>query len=556
MKKELKLNRTLKQYLILFIAVFIVGIYFVVLHTNPHLFGMEKSEVLTHIGIGLVVSVIIGIGVFFLWDDIKRNEKEEDYENLINRIHEQFGGLKEIELSDAYERAKSHINNSKEIRIIGVPDTNKSVIMEYLNATKEHLKKNKKVKYQRICQLEFNKDIEDHLGDILNTNDPFRKNLNSEVLLIDDFTSAYTYLIVDNKFLLLTLSMDGNNEAHRFYCEIESIVKYFVDHFNNVWQKEINIYNHSITTLQDLTKQIDRRQKLNSYIDEIRTSINKLDITQENMTLYAFDVLERSKERICSISNNDIALEHVVKKWNLLNTFSFFMDKLKEGDSYSTISFPEFWEDIESDEKDTTNRVHFLEKNRVALQSKANIKRIIILPKSFWHYEHSFNGKEAEKKISWNWSNIALIVKKHLKLFEEYPNYDFRIFIVEEKDYITDKENLLNFAIIEYIKGDKNNEESTKNTDENKIEKIMFAPEREKKQTNITRFNNSKNVSENNKDLFDEYENKIVQIEKDQERQLLTSEELTKIREIYPDFFKENNNKKIEQLLGIENKKL
>ena len=535
----MNLKANFKAYLIIAALFAISGLAYFIINSESY-FHIPKREALGHVFIGLLISLVSGWFAVVIWNVVINIEKENDANLLINKIHKQFEGLKEIDLVEAYEKAGDYISNCSVVRIIGVPDTSKEIVNNYLSRTLNIMTAKKDIKYRRICPAKMSNLFQEHLTDILKTNIG-NEDLDAEIMLLDDFVPAYTYLIIDSKFLLLTLCVDGTNESFRFYTEVNGIIKSFQDHFDDVWRKEKSLNNKSINSEINFKDYILKRNELNNYIDEMRNSINRLDLSQKNMEAYTFDVLNRVTERITNISNNELILDHAVKKWNLLNTFSFFMSKLDKNSIYSTISFPEFWEDIEREEKDTSNTVQFLERNKMSLQKEAKINRLLILPKYFWTYVDNDQKSNTESEITWNWKNVSEIIQQHMELLKVYNKfYDLKILIVPFKDYKFDRDHFLNFAIIKY----------------SEEEKIMFTPRRAHNQTEIKRLYKGLYEGSGNVQTFIENEEKIIQKVNQHSEQILEQEEWEELKKIKPDFFRPENEDKIEVLLGIKYRQL
>ena len=134
-------------------------------------FEIPGSEAMGHFFIGLLISILSGWFAVVIWNVVIKQEKIDDTKLLIDEIHKQIGGLKVIEISDAYEKAGDFITNCTSIRIIGAPDTSKDPINKYLQRTSETIKANQQIKYKRICPVHISEQFENHISEILEKND-------------------------------------------------------------------------------------------------------------------------------------------------------------------------------------------------------------------------------------------------------------------------------------------------------------------------------------------------------------------------------------------------
>src|ERR1043165_3306095 len=180
----------LKKFTFIIIAVGGLLLFIFSITLNEEILGVPRNEIFLDSIIGVMISILSGIFATIVWHTFTKEEKRDDDEKLIKRIHQQFEGLKEIDLNDAYEKAQNYIDVASEVRIIGMPDTAKDAVNSYLNRTVQTLGKNDKLKYRRICPLVMNNDFFEHLKRVLELNpDKARKDkdFQSEILLLDDF---------------------------------------------------------------------------------------------------------------------------------------------------------------------------------------------------------------------------------------------------------------------------------------------------------------------------------------------------------------------------------
>jgi hypothetical protein len=406
-------------------------------------------------------SIIVGLFVIFIWgkinDGIYKNEKEY----VIQSINDALKGLRLLDIDQAFEKAANHISQCNEIRVIGTTKqwhhsgAIKSSIEKYLNATLKRLEREESLVYRRITSDYMEKNFQDHLEKCFSSckNKPH----DFSIMMMDDFAPAYTYLIIDDTFLMLSLNHPHQSSSPKnhsvFFTEDKEIISRFTEHFKSLWAEEERTYG-AIRSLEDFKFEVEFKKKLDVEIKAIKSSINSLP---KQNRLYYNHVLEEVKQTayvLDGIAKGELQVNHTMANGTMIKLFSIYFSALNEGDTYDTITFRKFWSVFLENQRDKL----FITKNKEAIEKGVIITRTLIIPKSFLAKSLSIAD---EKSLPM----YREIIEKNIELINDLPtetfkkNYKFRILFSANHDKL--EQNYYNFALIQ-----------TKS----KEQKIVFSP--------------------------------------------------------------------------------
>lgn len=479
-------------------------------------------------------------------DDLANKTREE--------IHHLLNGFREIRVVEVFQKAKEFVQDSSTIRVIGTAKQDYSDseanhrISEYLKITVERVKRIRpKLRYRRITTLNMTHNFTSHVEDILENN-PYNNEKNDfendcKILIIDDFIPAYTYLIIDDKFLMLSLNYSEQpHNTYHYYTENKRIIEQFTYHFITVWNRERRL-NKSINSVEDFRYYLNYRKEIQESLNQIKHTIKSFPNNNTYFQKHALKELQQVANIFLGIERKEVEVKHNVANGNLLSLFCTYLSNLKQGDTYETVTFYDFWKDIINNDHQESG---FLSNNEKALGRQVKMTRILVVDSK----RIDNNSKNSSYR-----NGIGHIIDINFRLLKEYPsNYDFRI-------YFTSRHNILrrefyNFAIINSIK---------ENINQNTIsvkERILFEPVNTQN-INSTRIwfqiikkpikgatSNMIQIDEKVHEKFEEKERKLSQINKDWKTQNINPEYVQFLREYAPEYFTKDNNDFFKSILG------
>ena len=549
------------------IASIIIAIIFAIFKLYPIITKENNYEY--DLSIEIAGSLIVGLLVYLTWSQIQlhelklknENEKErvaleiQESENRIKRIidasitevHRLNAGLREIEVDEVFKLATQFITNCSVIRVIGTAKQNYSefstneTILNYLDETIVRIKKVENLKYRRITSLDSTNKFIDHLSLVLDNNKP-QLSHDLKIMILDNFVPAYTYLIIDENFLMLTLNYDDQSILTKhYYSQNKKTVQNFIKHFKTIWLTEENS-NKILDNSLALEHYVDFRKRTNEYFKKINNHLLKFPESSTYSQEHVIEELKQTASRIKGLSSKEFEVHHTISNGNILRLFCIYLNKLKYGDIYQTITFRDFWEDILNEDRKEPN---FLRENKRALNEGAKILRTLIV-------KYDLEIRDGEKNSTYS-KDIAQIIKQNIELknsIKNPDNYSFRIFFTEKHDYL--RRCYYNFALI------------TSEKKKNRIEKILFEPCNNPSydSTKILFHNCNFNDVESNVSLggedevhfkFVDTEEKLQEIEKKWNTQKIENFHKTFLKEIDEFLFDfDKNEKKLEAILGNE----
>jgi hypothetical protein len=549
------------------IALFCFGIYLFAGNPNPKVEGLLTE---------IIGAIIVGLFGFFILDRfitanerIAREIEREELKKFIasiagdttQEVHRLLKGFREIEVNEVFDKARHFISDCSYIRVIGTAkqDYSESIanenIKSYLEETLQRVKKGKPIKYRRITSLELKEKFFKHLVDVFE-NKPEGEDFDFKVMLLDDFIPAYTYLIVDERFLMLSLNYsDQTHFSRHYYTENEAIVRNFIEHFKSVWRKEEK-NNKAIDNSEDLIYYFNYRKRIQEYIDGVKNAIKAFPNYNTYAQEHAVEEIRQTMERFQGLAKKELEVVHTIANGNLLRLFCIYLDNLKKGDIYTTITFYEFWASILERGR---REPDFMGKNEKALINGADMKRILIV-------KHDIDDQNKENEDNYTYScNIKRIIAKNVKLMTNPSikgDYDFKIYFTTEHDDL--RREYYNFAIISSERED-SNASKTKH-----LEKILFEPGNTSTidSTKIWYWTNKKGEKKQPSDAliwddedirqeklrhykFEDKERKLREVEDDWKNQKINENQIAFLKRIDADFFDFDKNKeRLKRVLG------
>lgn len=410
------------------------------------------NEDVKNIFINIVSSLLAGFFAIFIWEKITAELQSNEKEYVVQSINTALGGLRDMDVDRVFNKASKLLKDCREIRVIGTTKQDhhdgaiKSSIDKYLQATINRLESSDRIDYQRITSNEISDSFKNHL--ISGFEVAEEHNQRYELMMIADFVPAYTYLIIDDKFLMVSLNHPQLSSAPKshssFYTEDKDIIDRFVNHFKDVWEVEKRIYS-PIADVESFSYNQDFKNRIEESINIIRKSINTFPDKKRVYSNHILDIVNQTASRLEGLSSGQLELNHNEANGNMVALFCLYFDSLHAGDKYKTITFLKFWKNF-IDKPTAIKR--FLKKNEDAISRQAILERTLVIPKRLLDdldaskIEISHEDVVLYKKII----DLNLKLKNELKR-EHEQFYDFRVLISGDHDEY--QKQLYNFAYIE-----------------------------------------------------------------------------------------------------------
>jgi hypothetical protein len=534
-----------------------------------------NNEKISGILTELIGSLAVGLVGYFILDkffkaseqiakEIERDELRKFMSTITStttqEVHKLLTGFREIEVSEVFDKAKHFISDCSYVRAIGTAkqDYSENIANEninsYLEETLRRVKKQKPIKYRRITSLDLKEKFLKHLVDILaEKQDGVDYDL--KVMLLDDFIPAYTYLIVDERFLMLSLNYsDQTHYSRHYYTENKTIIWNFIEHFKSVWRKEEKS-NKTIDNPDNLIYYFNYRRRIQEYLDGVKSAIKSFPSYSTYAQEHAVEEIRQTMERFQGLAKKELEVVHTIANGNLLKLFCIYLDNLKKNDTYTTITFYDFWVSIlERGRRDPD----FMGKNEKALINGANIKRILIV-------KHDIDDQNRENDNFSYSCNVNTIIAKNIKLMTNPAikgDYDFKIYFSQEHDDL--RREYYNFAIIS------SGLEDSDTSKTKPVEKILFEPGNTvtidstkiwywtnkkggKKPVNETLIWDDEDIREEKMRhyKFEDKERKLREVEDDWKNQRLNEYQIEFLKRIDLEFFDfEKNKERLKRVLG------
>lgn len=418
----------------------------------------------------LFASMIVGFIATFIWGFVNKEEKkieDEEFlerikelgdeffrsplfqseknifrEGLFKEIHKTLGGLKEDEVNAVFNRAAMHIHNCNCIYVIGAAKQDQMFsgenngVSRYLDATIERIRNGKKIIYKRITSLNLKDDFKAHLGKCFDANTG-NISSNIEIMFLEDFLPSYTYLLIDNKFLMLSLNYpDQENENFCLYTEEENcnIILEYRNHFNRIWSEEEK-RNAKVSNIDQFIYVHDYQTEALKEIQKIKNRINMFPKFGTLFQKNAYDDLKKFADKFDESYINSIKIDHNTVNENVISVFNNYLKLLKNGDTYKTITFWSFWKNLIPNKNLLES---FVTNNVNALAEDAYLERVLII-------DIAKIGTKSEENKKYE-DGIRIIIRENVRILEYQPKYVFRLLFTSGHDFY--ENDGYNFAVV------------------------------------------------------------------------------------------------------------
>ena len=445
----------------------------------------DWPEDLKDYGINLMCSIITGASVFYIWKAASTAESTKEKTVLVKKIEDSIKkvieeseksillsisgflseeGLKKVSVSDAFDKASSYIKDCDQIYVIGTTKqrqhngTINYSIDRYLQSTLNRLGKANKIDYRRMTSTILEDGFKNHLSECFRTVENSVHDF--KMIMIDDFTPSYTYLIIDKSFLMVSLNQSELDYAAKYHSsfvtEDPAIIERFRNHFTSVWELE----SKSCTVIEDVKSfsyECKFMEQISQQLSLIRESIKKLPSLDRLGNQHVLSELRQTANRLTGVSNGLLKIKHGSANGNMHRLFNVYLQKINSEHTYKTITFFKFWADFFTQHNciDT-----FLDNNQYAITKGATIERILVIPKDL---KINHNGFTKEKILEIYSAIITQNLVIHGRINKNGDEkYKFRILFSDKHKAYESK--LYNFALI-------------KNEDESEV--VIFDPSRD-----------------------------------------------------------------------------
>jgi hypothetical protein len=447
----------------------------------------------------IIIGFISAI-IFYLFTDNlienARNIKEEYDTNLlykeIDKIMLRYKDqLYYMDVFSGLVLAKRFIDEVKnQILVIGTAksellNTNASkAITDYTTATENALK-SKSINYKRITRYDMSNELKQHLTKCLGTN---TSTIKAEIMIMDEFVTANTFLIVDDKFLFISPTSSASNLDISNQCHIttnKQIISIYRNHFNDLYEKGKEMhYIFKAANDFDENEIFDKLKKINVLNTNIKNGISKFTSSGKDWQVhYSESFLKEIGNRINLMSQESFEIIHHDTFSNLHLLAASFINILKNSDTYETVSFPLFWKDM----NDTNTSIFELE-NISALERHAKISRKLIIDKNQLSSSDYVNALKNALRINANWKKSFV------------DDYNFEINLINSENSGSNAALIFSYAQIKIEKA------------KNKYDLWILAPDNESQPTNTKVFH-----TESDK-IDKEYKLKELSITKEKEK--------------------------------------
>jgi hypothetical protein len=415
-------------------------------------------------------ALFCGLIITLTWDVIIDAFGTIKNEELLREFIKSNKGFRLLEVELSFTLATKYIANCENIRAIGTAQQDhknpkiKEAIARYLTATTNRLNSQKRqVKYRRISNISLNDEFQGHVREVLAANNVRFHDI--EMIFYNHFTPFYTYLIIDDKFMMLSINHPPKSDSYCEYClvcENKQVIDLFTTQFIKIFEKERDV-RRAVKDIVDFEKSQTFDRIIYSGLENILSGIDIIPNMNEHYKRYIIPELSQMQKSIKGLSDQKLEINHTISNGNLLSVFCQYMDGLSKNDVYTTITFFEFWYDIVNKGK---REPDFIESNIKALKNGAIISRLLVIDENIikaYMNKRQFNREEvvADMKELTYFFGIQKVIKLNLKIAREFPeNYSFRILI--SKNHKELRQDFFNFAILK-INGLEN-------------EKILFQP--------------------------------------------------------------------------------
>ncbi len=350
-------------------------------------------------------------------------------------------GFEKDEVSEVMDKTAELIKDARHFRVVGVGRqylgnvSNNNSINSYYSAIENRLAdptKEERFRYRRITIMELEEKFKTHLSNCFVNAEKSEDRNKAEIILLDNIEMQFTYYVIDTKLVIVniyTISTENVLDCpYAFWSNNPTTINLFISHFDRAWRRETHLGN-IISSNKEFDEFIPVNQEILYSLREIQTYLKKLP-KNSSRTNWALHELNQTKKRLKGLTEYSLGIKNKVTNGKLLNIFSYYVRDLSAGDTYNTISFFEFWENITSE--DTKE---FYNANRTGLINGASITRIYIIS------NESLENKEYIKKQK-------MILEKHFALKNKFKkNYKFKMLFIDGEKHRRYLFDYKNFAI-------------------------------------------------------------------------------------------------------------
>lgn len=388
---------------------------------------------------------------FVLVDKIKRavgddlNMLKEDLVNrgvpdLVSRLEQMqvnhSRGLTFMHIQHGLPLVTAYLRTATEgIRVIGtakseVPAT--AEIEAYMDATEQALSRSgSTVKYRRITTYRMEEGLRKHLESCLKANSTGKgqENARAQVVLMDDFAAANTFVIVDDRFIFISpTAQDKENLEVSMRCFISKdpeVISVYRKHFEQTYEKAKR-QSRTLTVPAELhPDNMKALREVMQTMDDLKGKVADLGKRPHWQLEYSKKAVNEVMELVNGLESLSFNIEHQQTYSNLLETVSFLIGQMNDGDTYETMSLVPFWATAHTE---TVFR-KFILANEKAIRGGGELWRTLILDWSMLSGDHSMASYQGAARR-------ALL--QNLK-WAGSPNYHFSILFVEKGDALESK---------------------------------------------------------------------------------------------------------------------
>jgi hypothetical protein len=345
-------------------------------------------------------------------------------------------GLTFMHIEHGLPLVTSYLRTAVEgIRVIGtakseLPSTPQ--IEAYMEATEQALhRQGSAVKYRRITTYRMEEGLRRHLEACLKANGKAAQHdtARAQVVLMDDFAAANTFVIVDDRFIFISpTAQDRENLEVSMRCFISKdpeVIAVYRKHFEQTYDKAKR-QSRTLTVPAELhPDNMKALREVMQTMDDLKGRVAELGKRPQWQLEYSKKAVNEVMELVMGLDSLSFNIEHQQTYSNLLETVSFLIGQMNKGDTYETMSLVPFWV---SGHTETVFR-KFIQANERAIGRGAELWRTLIMDWS----QLSGPGAVAQYQDA---AKRALL--QNLK-WAHSSNYHFSILFVEKGDALESK---------------------------------------------------------------------------------------------------------------------
>ena len=327
-----------------------------------------------------------------------------------------FQGLKAGSFSHIMKEAIQHLEKATFLRVIGSARQDmlalrRLPLMEkYLKVIEAKMLKHDAERpffYRRITTQHIKPKFLEHLEACFEIS---RANGNDiQVVLEQNIDLSITYFIIDSSMIVLnlytTVDLGVKDNTLLFSSTDQEIIRLFAKHFTEAWSSA-DANELVIKSIERFQEVIPVHEEIYEKLNQMRCSLRAIPNKSIRMD-HVHREIEQATSRIIGLSKYHLSVEHKLANGKLLSVFYRYINDLRAGGNYKTISFFEFWDNLS--DLDT-----FIIAHENALVRSAKIIRLYLVDNL--KLDNS-NYIAKQRKI----------IQRNLQLAKKYKNYRFKI---------------------------------------------------------------------------------------------------------------------------------